>query len=85
MTDRFEMSGALGGVPAGLQPLIHRAFEIAACSQMTGEQFGLALDEIGELLLQYCSDASMQFLPPGAQQCAVGGVLHQRVLEEIGG
>ena len=27
----------------------------------------------------------MQFLPPCAQQGAIGGVLHQRVLEEIGG
>ena len=27
----------------------------------------------------------MQFLPPAAQQRAVGGVLHQRVLEQIRG
>ena len=52
---------------------------------MMGQEFGLALDEIGEMLLQHRRDPSMQFLPPGAQQGAVGGVLHQRVLEEIGG
>ena len=52
---------------------------------MMGQEFGLALDEIGEILLQHRRDPSMQFLPPSAQQHAIGGVLHQRVLEEVGG
>jgi len=51
---------------------------------MACEQFRLALDEIGEMLLQHCSGAGMQFLATGAQQGTVGGVLHQRVLEQIG-
>ena len=50
-----------------------------------GEQLRLALDEIGEMLLQRRRDARVQFLPPPAQQRAVGSVLHQRVLEQVGG
>ena len=50
-----------------------------------GEQFGLALDEIGEMLFQRRRDARVQFLPSPAQQGRVGSVLHQRVLEQVGG
>ena len=85
MADRFEVRQARCGMLAGLQPLIDRALGIAGGGQMMGQEFGLALDEIGEMLLQHCRDSGVQFLPPGAQQGAVGGVLHQRVLEEVGG
>jgi hypothetical protein len=34
---------------------------------MMGEQFGLALDEIGEVRFQCRGDAPMQFLPAPAQ------------------
>ena len=85
MADGFEMGRTRGGMLAGLQPLIHRALGIAGSGQVMGQKLGLALDEIGEKLLQHCCDARVQFLASGAQQCAVRGVLHQRVLEEIGG
>ena len=52
---------------------------------MMGEQFGLALDDIGETRFQCRGDTLMQFLPSPAQQRAVGSVLHQRVLEQVGG
>ena len=70
MADRFEMRQARRGMLAGLQPLIDRALGIAGRGQMMGEQFGLALDEIGEMLLQHRRDAGMQFLPSPAQQGA---------------
>ena len=84
MADRLEMGRSRRGMLAGLQPLIDRALGIAGSSQMMGQQFGLALDEIGEMLLQHRRDPGVQFLPPCAQQGAVGGVLHQRVLEQVG-
>ena len=85
MADRFEMGEARRGILASLQPLIDRALGIAGRSQMMGKQFGLALDEIGEILLQHRRDAGVQFLPSTAQQGAIGGVLHQRVLEQVRG
>jgi hypothetical protein len=49
------------------------------------QQFRLALDEIGEMLPQNTGDPCVQFLAAGAQQCAMGGILDQRMLEQIGG
>jgi hypothetical protein len=85
MADGFEMRQALRGILASLQPLIDRAFGIAGGGQMMRQEFGLALDEICEVSLQHRRDAGVQLLSSRAQQCAVGGVLHQRVLEEVGG
>ena len=79
------MGKAVGGMATGLQPLIDRTSDISSGGQMMGQQFGLALDEIGEILLQHIGDPGMQFLPPRAQQRAVGGILDQRVLEQVGG
>ena len=81
VTDRFEMGRALGSVLTGLHPLVHRARGIAGGSQMMGQKFGLALDEIHEMLFQHRCDAGVQFLASGSQQGAVGSVLDQCVLE----
>ena len=70
MTDRFEMRRARRGMSAGLQPLIDRALGIAGSGQMMGQEFGLALDEVSEILLQHRRDARVQFLPSSAQQGA---------------
>ena len=51
MGDRFEVSQSRCGMLPGLQPLIDRAFGVAGSRQVMGEQLGLALDEIGEMLL----------------------------------
>jgi hypothetical protein len=63
--------------------LIRGPLGVAGGGQMMGRNLGLALDEIGELLLQPCRDAGVHLLALCAQQGAVGGVLDQRVLEEI--
>src|SRR5260370_1025093 len=85
MADRFEMRQALRSMPTGLQPLSHRALGVASGSQVMGQEFRLALDQIGEMLLQQRRDAGVQFLPSGAQQRAVSSVLHQRMLEQVRG
>jgi hypothetical protein len=51
----------------------------------TRQEFGLTLDEIGEMVLEHRRDAGLQLLAPGAQQGAVGRVLHQSVLEQVRG
>src|SRR6266700_4138683 len=85
MADRFDMSEAHLSMPPCLEPLIYRSAGIACAGQMMCEQFRLALDEIGEILFEDRRDAGVEFLTAAAQQGAVGGVLHQRVLEQIGG
>ena len=85
MGDRFELSQSRCGVLPCLQPLLDRAFGVAGSRQVMGEQFWLALDKIGEMFLQRRRGARVQFLPSPAQQGRVGSVLHQRVLEQIGG
>src|ERR1700730_529323 len=85
MGNRFYVSQFPSGMLPGLQPLIDCGFGVASSRQVMGEQFRLALDEFGEMLFQRRRDARVQFLPAPAEQGGVGGVLHQRVLEEIGG
>jgi hypothetical protein len=53
--------------------------------EMVREDLRLGSDSIGELLSEHLSKTRVQFLAPFAQQGAVGGVLYQRVLEEVGG
>ena len=50
-----------------------------------GQQFRLALDKIGEMLFQRRRNARVQLLPPPTQQGGIGSILHQRMLEEVGG
>src|SRR3954447_26159719 len=51
---------------------------------MVGQQLRLTLDELSEMLIQHRRDARVQFLASGAQHRAVGCVLYQGVLEEVG-
>src|ERR1700730_7391738 len=85
MGNRFDVSQSLRGMLPRPKPLINRALRIAGGRQMMGEQFWLALDEIGEMLFEPRRDARVQFLPSPAQQGRIGSVLHQRVLEQVGG
>ena len=85
MTDRLAVRRTLGGVLPRLQPLIDGPFGVSGSRQVMGEQFRLALDQIGEMLFQRSCGARVQFLQTPAQQGRVGSVLHQRVLEQVGG
>ena len=84
MADRFEMRRTIGGMPAGLQPLIGCTLGLASRGQMVRQEFRLALDEISEMLFQRRHDPGVQFLASSAHQRAIGGVLHQRVLKQVG-
>ena len=52
---------------------------------MVCQEFGLALDDIRKIPFQCRRYPSVQLLSPSAQEHVVGGVLHQRMLEEVGG
>jgi hypothetical protein len=50
---------------------------------VVSEQCRLGRDNLREPAFEGGSDARVELLPPAAQQGAVGGVLHQRVLEAV--
>jgi hypothetical protein len=50
---------------------------------MVGEQRRLGRGDLGEPVFEGRGDAGMELLPAAAQQGAVGGVLHQGVLEGV--
>src|SRR5262249_26277280 len=72
-------------MPAGFEPLIDCALGVTGSRQMMRKEFGLAVDDIREIPIQCCWYPSVQLLSPSAQEHVVGGVLHQRMLEEVGG
>jgi hypothetical protein len=51
---------------------------------MMCQKFGLLIDHFGKALFENRRDSAVQLLPPRAEQGSVGGVLHQRVLEQMG-
>jgi len=79
------MGQARRGMLTRFQPLVDVSLSGAGCGQMVGQQLGLALGQVDEILLQHRRDPGMQFLPPRAQQRAIGGILHEGVLEQVGG
>src|SRR5262249_4684223 len=85
MPDRFAMCEACGSKLASFEPLRHCTFCLGRTRQVVSKQFGLALNEIGEMLLQHARDTSMQLLAPRAQQGAIGHILHKRMLEKVRG
>ena len=50
---------------------------------MVRKQRRLGCDKVREPAFQGASDAAMKLLPAAAQQGAVSGILHQRVLEGV--
>src|SRR5215467_2690962 len=85
MADCFEMGEACCGTSAGFQPFIDRTRDHTRGSQVMCKEFGMTFDVVGKILLQNNRDPGVQFLPSSAQQRAVGSVLQQRMLEDVGG
>ena len=52
---------------------------------VVGEQLGLGLGQVGKALDQYLRRALMILLPRAPQQRLIGRILHQGMLERIGG
>ena len=57
MGDRFEVGQSRRGMLPRLQPLLDRTFGVVRSRQVVGEQLGLPLGEIGEMLFQRRRDA----------------------------
>ena len=67
-----------------LAPEDRRLLDQTRLGAVTRQQLRLAIGDIRELNFEGFGDTGVKLAPRFAQQGAVGGVLHERVLEEIG-
>ena len=84
MTDRFLVGRALPRRSAGEQPPIYGPVVNPGLREMTGQEFGLALNDSGELRFERSGDTRMKLHSPAFEEGRVGDVLDQRVLEGVG-
>ena len=62
-------------------PVVDRAFDLPGLSAVVGEELGLRISTLRELLFKYPPDAGVQLLAAGFEQGTVSGVLDLRVLK----
>ena len=82
---RFRGCRARPGLPTGGKQIVDRLFGQTGVLAVAGVQRRLGRDDLREAVFEGRGDAGMELLPAAAQQGAVGGVLHQRVLEGVFG
>ena len=65
-------------------PIGHGLLDLTCFSEVTRQQFRLALGNFGELAFEGFGNTSVKRTSRFAQQRAIGRILHERVLEQIG-
>src|SRR5438067_723185 len=85
LQDRVEFGPAWSGALASSLPIADGTLDLAGFRQMMRQEFRLTLYPLGNAPLYDCGDARVQLLPIATQKCAVGGILHQSVLEGVSG
>ena len=75
---------ALSRALAGRLPVGNGVFRKVSFGEVVREHLRLGCRDVRERLLERPGNSRVQRLPPIAQQCAVGGVLNEGVLEQIG-
>ena len=83
VTDRFHIGRALAGSLPCLLPVGNGLLDEARLGVVMGQQLRLGLDGLGKLLLQHLGNLLVILLPFALEQRLIGGVLNQRMLEEI--
>src|SRR5215471_19895976 len=83
MLDGLDIGAGTQSALAGGKPIVDRPLDQSAFRTMMREELGLRDHWLWEALLEHLGYASMQLSPRTTQQCAVGGVLHERVLEGV--
>ena len=73
------------GLLAGSIKIADRLFRLSGFGAVIRQLLRLALDDIRKFFLQRRNNAAVNQMLLAAQQCAVGGLLHQSVLECIFG
>jgi hypothetical protein len=82
MRDRLGIGGAVHGLITGAHAILAGRREQARFTEMIGQQFRLFRCKVGKTPLQRISDAFVPFAPAHQQQALIGGVAHQRMLED---
>ena len=80
---RFSQGRTLQGAPSGQKPCRNSCLKVASFRVVMREQFRMCLNNILETLFKCTGNPGMHLLASAAQQGAVGGVLHERVLERV--
>src|SRR5918994_5532050 len=83
MTDRFEIGGTPGGIPAGPQPVANRPARQPGLREMQRDRLRLHFRNGRIMLFESSRDASMDLLPLAPQEALVRDVLHQRMFEAV--
>ena len=79
----FDQRRALQRPLTGLAPQARGLLDQPSLGAVTRQQFRLTLGNLRKLALKGFGDASVKRTSRLAQQRAIGGVLHQRMLEQI--
>src|ERR671922_2747596 len=64
-------------------PIINRRTRVSGLFIVISQEFRLHFYTLGEPALQGLSNSSMEQLPGFLEECAVGSLLYQSVLEEV--
>jgi hypothetical protein len=80
---RFGHGRAGHRLLARLEPIANRLLALTRLRVVVSQQGGLSGDNLRKAVFERLGNVTMKRLAPGTQQRAVGGILHQRMLESI--
>ena len=83
MLDRLRIGRCPDAALARLAPPWNGFGKKMSLGQMAGDHLGLALRHVRKCFPQDRGDTAVQHTSPAMQQAGIGGVLHQRVAEDI--
>ena len=82
LCSRFRHRGADGGPVTSLTPASDGFFDQSGFRVVLCKELGLGLDRFRETRFERSGYLPVQCLAWTAQQCAIGGVLHERMLKQ---
>ena len=85
LRNRFHHAGAFHRLASGPLPIHDCLLDQAGLGKMVGKQLGTRLRKVGEPLFEHLGDAGVQLLALALEQRLVRHVLHQGMLEGVGG
>ena len=85
MIDGLQGGRAPDGVGSGAVPGLRRLLVETGPGVVVGEDLGLGRRDLGSAGQQDLGDPAVVLLPRATQQGLVGGVLDERVLEDVAG